>query len=58
MKKVFCCSLFVLATMLILPLSVMNKPDNAAAIPTSVSADISADDSYTADTSEFRTAKP
>ena len=50
MKKVFCCSLFVLATMLILPLSVMNKPDNAAAIPTSVSADISADDSYTADT--------
>ncbi len=33
MKKIFCCSLLVLAVMLILPLSVMKKPEAKAAIP-------------------------
>ncbi len=33
MKKIFCCSLLVLAVMLILPLSVMKKPEARAAIP-------------------------
>lgn len=33
MKKIFCCSLLVLAVMLILPLSVMKKPEAKAATP-------------------------
>lgn len=49
MKKIFCCSLFVLAAILVLPLSVMKKPETSAAALTAASAVTPQDNSYSAE---------